>query len=153
MRPLIIEFAGEPVAKGRPRMSIGNGRPIAYTPAKTRKYEAALQYAARDAMRDRLRFLGPVAVAVTAYLPIPTSWSKKKQAAAILGDILPTSRPDVDNYAKSAIDALNAVAFNDDAQVVSLTVRKEYSDRPRLRIAVAEVQAESDAEQKQSEAA
>lgn len=123
-------------------MSTGNGRPIAYTPAKTRKYEAALQYAARAAMGERLRYLGPVAVLVMARLPVPQSWSKKKQAAALSGELLPTSRPDVDNYAKSAVDALNAVVFNDDSQIATLTVSKRYSDRPGLRIEVQPLSAE-----------
>jgi Holliday junction resolvase RusA-like endonuclease len=137
MNPLVIEFGGDPVGKGRPRMSIGaHGRPVVYTPAKTRKYEAALRYAADAAMAGRLRFLGPVAVAVTARLPVPRSWPKKKQAEALAGRLWPLSRPDADNFLKSAIDALNGVVVNDDAQFVRMTVEKRYSLRPGLRIEV-----------------
>jgi Holliday junction resolvase RusA-like endonuclease len=136
--PLIIEFVGDPVAKGRARMSIAGGRPIAYTPAKTRKYEAALQCMAREAMNGRERFLGAVEVSVNARLPVPASWSKKKRAAALAYEIWPTSRPDADNYAKAALDALNAVAFNDDSQVVVLMVGKSYSEKPGLHITVRE---------------
>lgn len=143
MTPLIIEFSGDPVAKGRARMSIGHGgRPIAYTPAKTRKYEAALRFAAAQAMEGRLRFLGAVEVYIEAALPVPQSWSKKKQANALAGIVRPTSRPDADNYAKSAIDALNAVAFNDDAQITRLVIEKLYSERPCLRIEVRPLDAE-----------
>lgn len=35
--------------------------------------------------------------------------------------------PDVDNYAKAVLDALNGWAFEDDTQVVALTVTKEWS--------------------------
>ena len=48
--PVVINFAGEPVAKGRPRFASIGGKPRAFTPAKTRKYESALQYAAQQAM-------------------------------------------------------------------------------------------------------
>jgi Holliday junction resolvase RusA-like endonuclease len=133
---LVITFTGDPVAKGRARMSIAGGRPIAYTPAKTRKYESALAYAAREAMGDRLRFLGAVRVDIVASLPVPKSWSKKKRAHALAGEIFPTSRPDLDNYEKSALDALNCVVFNDDSQVVKKTSEKVYSDKPSLRIEV-----------------
>lgn len=139
MTPVVIDFAGEPIAKGRPRMAIGpTGKPIVYTPAKTRKYEAALRYAANAAMAGRLRFLGAVAVEVTARLPVPKSWPKKKQAAALAGAVRPTSPPDADNYAKSAIDALNSVVIDDDAQIVRLTVEKVFSANPGLRIEVSE---------------
>ena len=135
--PLVIDFAGDPVAKGRARMAFNGHHAVAYTPAKTRKYEAALQYAAREVMNGRLRFLGAVEVDIIASLPVPQSWSKKKREQALAGNLSPTSRPDVDNYAKSAIDALNAVVFNDDAQVAKLTVQKRYSQTPGLRITVA----------------
>ena len=39
----------------------------------------------------------------------------------------PTGRPDVDNYAKAVMDALNGIAYNDDSQVACLTSRKQYA--------------------------
>jgi Holliday junction resolvase RusA-like endonuclease len=70
-----------------------------------------------------------------ARLPVPKSWSQKKQAAALCGSLLPTSKPDGDNYAKM-LDALNHIAWIDDAQIVDLRVRKFYSARPGMRIEV-----------------
>jgi Holliday junction resolvase RusA-like endonuclease len=35
-------------------------------------------------------------------LPVPTSWSNKRRLAALAGAIAPTSKPDIDNYVKTA---------------------------------------------------
>lgn len=116
-------------------------RPIAYTPANTRKYEDALRYAAQQAMAGRSLLTGPLTVSVTACLPIPKSFSKKKHTQAQLGEVLPTKRPDVDNYGKTALDALNCVVFADDSQVIELSIRKFYHDRPSLLIEVTTMEA------------
>ena len=64
------------------------------------------------------------------------SWSKKKTASALAGIVRPTKRPDVDNYAKAALDALNTVVFADDSQITELNVSKHYDQRPGLTITV-----------------
>src|SRR6185436_2064428 len=92
---VVINFAGEPVAKGRPRFASIGGRPIAYTPTKTRKYEAALQYAAQQAMDGRPLLTGALMMSVVVSLLVPQSWSRKKQKAALAGDVMPTKRPDI----------------------------------------------------------
>ena len=134
--PIIIRLAGEPKGKARPRFSRASGR--AFTPAHTAKYEAALRVAAQDAMGERPPLTEALAVIVTAAMPIAASWSKVKQQRARDGLIRPTNRPDADNYAKS-LDGLNEVVFRDDAQIVELTVRKIFSDKPELRIEVAPI--------------
>ena len=50
--------------------------------------------------------------------------------------ILPTKKPDTDNIAKAILDALNGVAYYDDAQVVELHVVKKYSDEPRAEVMI-----------------
>lgn len=92
-------------------------------------------------MEGRALLAGPLAVEVRAYLPIPASWSKKKHLDAAEGLIRPTSRPDVDNFAK-VIDGLNEVAWKDDAQIVTLAVSKRYSVRPRLELYASEIDGE-----------
>ena len=37
-------------------------------------------------------------------------------------------KPDVDNYAKSVLDACNGIAWEDDSQIVKLTVSKEWAE-------------------------
>lgn len=129
---IVVELAGEPVAKGRPKF----GRGHAYTPQRTRNYETDLQWRAKQAMRGRMMLEGALKVDVLAAFPVPRSWSKIKQARALAGILRPTGRPDADNVLKSAGDALNGIVWRDDSQIVSATITKRYSDRPRLRIEV-----------------
>ena len=62
----------------------------------------------------------------------PRSWSQKKQRMAIAGLVRPIGRPDLDNIIKSP-DALNAITWCDDTQVVDVRASKRYSDRPQTR--------------------
>ncbi len=114
-RTVTIEVEGPPVAKARPRVT---RRGITYTPARTREYEAQVALAARLAMGGHAPFNGPLFTVVEVHLPVPRSWSKKKQAAALAGDLLPTTRPDLDNVVNAALDGCAGVVFLDDAQVV-----------------------------------
>lgn len=132
-RPIVVELAGTPIGKGRPRFSRKSG--TAYTPAKTRSYEEALGYAARAAMVGKKPLTGPISVHVIASFPIPASWPKKKQAAARAGEIRPTVRPDWENVAK-VLDAFNKIVWEDDAQIVSGLITKDYSDHPSLHVMV-----------------
>lgn len=129
---------GSPIAKGRARITTVGGFARAYTPAKTRTYEATVRhYAKADMAYKRIGVIhGPIKVEVKAFIEIPASWSKKKRAGAIDGSVLPVSRPDLDNYVKAALDGMNEVVFNDDSQIVHLIATKIYSDDPRLEISV-----------------
>ena len=132
-----IVIDGAPVAKGRPKIGrMASGRPVAFTPAKTRSYESFVRLLGSQAMAGRPPMTGPVAMTLTAVFAVPASWSGKKQALAEAGKIVPTSRPDVDNYVKAAFDALNNVVIRDDSQVVALQANKAYSRKPRLEIEV-----------------
>ena len=133
---IIVELAGVPVGKGRPRFVRATG--AAYTPSKTRRYENDLRLAAQEVMGKRPPICGPVTVRVEAHMPIPSSWSRKMRAAALQGMVHPTTRPDPDNLLKS-LDAFNEIVFRDDRQVVEATVVKVYSDRPRLWVQVREL--------------
>ena len=70
---------------------------------------------------------------------MPKSWSGKRRAAALSGELRPTTRPDVDNYVKAALDAINEIVVRDDSLVVELTAAKRYATSPRLTITVAPV--------------
>lgn len=144
--PLVsILLAGPPRGKGRPRFRIvqPKGKPqfvTVYTDSDTVAYEEALADAGREAMASggliTDPFDGPLTVFVEAFLPIPESWSLKKKAAAIAGDISPTSKPDGDNIFKSVGDSLNKICWLDDSQIVMSQVLKQFSDFPRLRVSI-----------------
>lgn len=127
---------GVPIAKARARVTMRGGKPRAYTPQKTREYEARIRAAAMDVMGGRKPLDGPIHLEIEAFMPIPESWSRSRKLEAGLHIIMPTSRPDLTNIAKAAEDALNGVVWKDDSQIVQLISSKEYSILPRLRVKV-----------------
>jgi Holliday junction resolvase RusA-like endonuclease len=133
MGPIVIELAGEPRGKGRPRFVRATGH--AFTPAATRSYESALRLAGQQVMNGANPLDGPLAVEVLAWMTVPASWSKRKRDAALNGAVKPTGRPDVDNLLK-VLDSLNTVVWRDDRQIVWCSVAKMYASRPCLQIKV-----------------
>jgi Holliday junction resolvase RusA-like endonuclease len=130
---IAFEVTGSPRGKGRPRFVRRTG--IAYTPTQTRTYENLLRAAAQDAMKGAAPYDGPVRLQMMATIPIPTSWSKKKRALALAGEIRPIVKPDSDNLLKM-MDALNEVVFHDDRQIVEARVAKRYGERPSLAVEI-----------------
>lgn len=135
---MILSFTvpGVPVAKGRPRISTRGGFARAFTPAKTRHYEDLIRCEAAEAMGERPPLEVAVSLIITAYVAPPKSLSKKRRSDAIEGVTKPLTRPDLDNYAKAALDGCNAIVFRDDSFVTDLIVRKRFSERPRLTVTV-----------------
>ena len=132
MSAIEIVLLGAPRGKERPRMT-KTGH--VYTPEKTRDYEAALKYAAKEAMGERPPLEGPLELRMTVVVPIAQSWPKKRQAAARAGTEWPTKKPDGDNFLKMK-DALNLIVWVDDSQVCREFVEKRYGDKPGMTIQV-----------------
>jgi Holliday junction resolvase RusA-like endonuclease len=138
---ITVVLHGEPRGKGRPRSAMvrprfGKSFIRVHTDEETEAYEKALKLTAKVAMGAGRRPLeGPLDVVVTAVMPIPNSWSRKKREAALAGQFRPTVSPDWDNFGK-VTDALNKVVWLDDSQVVRGTVIKVYGERPLLRVEV-----------------
>lgn len=135
----VIKFTvpGAPVGKGRPKVSTRGGKfAKMYTPEKTANYETLVAMAAQQAMVGRALLSGPVEVQMAILLPIPASWSKKKQAAAIAGQVYPTKKPDADNVVKAIFDGINGVVWNDDVQACDIVVRKRYAETPGVQVLV-----------------
>lgn len=136
-----ITVPGDPVPKGRHRARIVQPRNKPafihfYQDADTEAYEKKVAWQARIVMGPRGWLLGALEIRVTAWVSIPQSWSQKQQARALNGDLLPTTRPDADNYLKCCLDAMNSVVYKDDSQFVTMSVTKRYSDSPRLEIEI-----------------
>lgn len=145
---VVIRLMGAPRGKGRPRTRVIGQFATIYTDAETRKYENALKAQGIKAMAGRAPIDEALAVVICAYMPVPASWSAKKRAAAIAGDIMPTSGIDLDNICKQ-VDGLNyhpprfkgerekrPIIWRNDSQIVSMQAIKSYSDQPRLEITV-----------------
>jgi len=137
MFTLQFVIPGPPVGKGRPRFSTVGGKPRSYTPAVTREYEALIAARAAEAMAGREPLKTPLRVMIEATMSIPLSWSKAKRQAALEGDIYP-ARPDVDNIAKTVLDGMNGVVYEDDAQVMYLKVSKKYAEEGSVTVWLSE---------------
>jgi len=119
----MFSVPGAPVSKARPRVTKAGH---AFTPKKTRNYEALVKMCAAQAMKGKRPTDGPVAMEIVAVFPRPVTWPKWKQQLADIGEIAHTKKPDEDNIGKSVSDALNGVVYLDDAQVVRKEVVKKF---------------------------
>jgi Holliday junction resolvase RusA-like endonuclease len=100
--------------KQRPRF--GRGR--AYTPGETRGWEELLAW----------RFI--------------EQHGRPKLTCPVRGELYfggVQSNQDIDNLAKSCLDALNGIAFEVDRQVVELVARKASGRMPQTAITITEV--------------
>lgn len=124
---------GVPVAKERPRL----GKNAVYTPQKTRLYETKVRYIMRQYMIDNKLSIMDGALIFTLSIEIepPKSWSQKKKNDALSGKILPTTKPDLDNY-KTIFDAANMILYHDDAQIVVINSRKIYAAESRAVVTI-----------------
>jgi Holliday junction resolvase RusA-like endonuclease len=126
---------GQPVAKGRPIAGRGfNGRTTLRTPEKTANYENLVAVACAQAMAGMEPIPGPLAVIFSVTVQTPASWSKKRQQRANDGAIGATKKPDIDNIVKALCDAMNGIAYKDDAQIIELTVTKHYGNTPGVHV-------------------
>ena len=129
---------GAAVPKQRPRIS---GR-RAYTPKRTKDYEERVLNEFRSSCSGFYPAFGkdvPVRICISVIQEIPRSWPKKKRQQAEAGEIVPLSRNgDVDNIAKSILDALNGFAYEDDCQVTTLIITKQYGVNPCAEVRLGE---------------
>lgn len=126
-----FEIVGEPQGKGRPRFSTRGGFVKTYTPEKTASYENFVKVCYLNKYKGQ-KLDGEIIAEIIAYFSIPKSFSKKKRVQAIEGKIMPTKKPDTDNIAKTILDSLNGIAFEDDKQVVALLVKKLYGEEAKV---------------------
>lgn len=113
------------------------------TPDKTVAYEKRVRIASNRArISAKLEPITDcVSIEVIAYMPIPTSWSKKRKTLAELGAVNHTTKPDCDNILKAVLDGMSVGKhkkglYTDDVQVVSASVIKRYANTPRTEIKV-----------------
>ena len=139
LKKINITIPITPVAWQRPKTSIINGWVHHYSPAKTKNYEKAIADYYKQATRGfRFDKDEPICVNLVFGMPIPQSTPKSRREAMREGVIRHTKRPDVDNLAKSVLDALNGVAWEDDSQIVRLSVSKQYRETPDVYIYIHE---------------
>ena len=131
-----FEVIGNIVGKERPRVNTYTGR--VYTPGKTKDYELLVQQYFKIKYPRSKMLEGRVKIEIIAYLKIPKSTSKVKMQEMLENKISPTKKPDVDNIAKSILDAMNGYVFRDDNQVSKIAVEKRYGIEEKAVISVEE---------------
>ena len=127
---------GNPVAQGRPRFSRQGGFVKAYDPIQSKSYKQLIRLELQPLLSDPN--FTPIDKACCLNLKVframPKSFSKKKREEASLRYIRPTTKPDIDNYVKGVLDALNGTVLKDDSVVCEIFARKFYSERPRIEV-------------------
>lgn len=125
----------EPQGKARPRADGRSGR--IYTPSKTAKYEKLIREEFKRQNPDWSPAEEAVSVTITAGFRIPLSWSKKKREAAVSAPV--KKKPDIDNIEKAILDALNGVAYVDDALIARTYCMKVFAAGEPYIVATIEI--------------
>lgn len=102
-----FEVSGDPVPKGRPKLSRGGH---AYTPERTKEGERIVRAAFEECRMTRFGIALPAPVELEMELWFATATRR---------------RSDIDNYAKLVMDALNQAAYDDDSQITRLVANLE----------------------------
>lgn len=134
--PITISLLGQPQGKGRARAFLRGGHIGHYTPEKTATYEGMIRTAAMGELAGRLPFDEPVEFSLRAVFPVPPSWSERKRQKAIVGEIKPGKKPDLDNICKAWNDALNGVVYRDDSLICRMTLDKRYGPQALVVVTV-----------------
>lgn len=129
---------GTPQPKGRPRFNRRTG--TAYTPKETQVYETQVKASFLLKYPHHKVLDVPVAVYIDAYFEPAKATAKRVREQMYVGKIRPVKKPDADNIIKAICDALNGIAYVDDAQVVCVSCRKLYSDKARCEVTIREME-------------
>ena len=125
----MFEVPGKVRGKQRARIFFdGNsGKMRGKTPEQTVNYENWVKMCFLQKYRQVEPTSEPLEVHISAFFVRPKS-NKKKEPVTV--------RTDLDNIAKSILDALNGLVYVDDRQVVRLHASKEWGDVERVWVQI-----------------
>lgn len=139
---ICFEIEGMPMGQPRPRFTSIQGHTRAYEPVKAKEYKSYARLKCVQALKDEgVDMPVPVAgtgyrIDIVAFKEPPKSFSRKKAIMALKGELVPVTKPDLDNVAKIVLDALNGVMWRDDSEVTALSVHKVYGERSTVKVSV-----------------
>ena len=136
---IYFKFYGEPVGKGRPKITTRGQFAHAYTPHKTKEFEEAIRFEFLASTCEKLPVYPkgvPIKIEMEFGFEVPKSYSQKKRKQCLLGIVQHTKRPDADNIAKAVCDALNGYAFEDDSQIVFMQLEKIYAKESYVEVRI-----------------
>lgn len=123
-----------------PPKATAQGKGVCMIGGKPRFFKKAPQKAAEGSLWALLQpwapvepFAGPVTLVVNFRFP----WRKSEKKSVVNGfRLYPIeTKPDVDNLCKMLCDVMTGLRFwNDDSQISSLCIHKDYSDTPGIHI-------------------
>jgi len=132
---------GRPVPMPRARIVLGREWPHGYVPAAARRAQEriACAFLAAQSLAGMeptvlASWEGPVFLSIVALWRCKAGGIKERAAAEAEGQPR-CARPDWDNVGKLVSDALSGIAYEDDAQVDALVLRR-YGPRDELRVTV-----------------
>lgn len=130
-----FNFLGDPKSKGRPKFCRRGKFAMAYTPKETRVAEG-------DIRSQAISQLPTGFVPLEGALSISATVRRRKPKSAPKRVIHPVTRPDLDNYLKLLLDALNSIVFIDDSQIVSIKIVKIFHHIPGISLSIEEMEIE-----------
>lgn len=129
---VIVE--GVPKAQPRPRACARGKFVTMYDPGTARLWKATVKNGIR-AVWNGQPYGGPLHVTIGFLMPRPKWHLTPKGKLKLTAPYHHTGKPDVDNLAKAALDAMTDLGvWRDDSQVSHLEVLKVYSLTPGARI-------------------
>ena len=135
MTEISIDVLGTPAPKGSNRAMLRGGRAV-FVPGGSKvnqqslmTWDANVRHSASHALvglNGPVFACVPLAVSIVFRMARPSGhWGKKGLKTG--APQCPSVKPDVDKLARSTLDALSGVVFDDDSRIVRLTVAKEYA--------------------------
>ena len=125
-------ITGTPISQSRPRFARRGQFVTTYDAAPAKDYKAyvkmvAGQYMSAIGLKIVARDI-PLYVRLEIGLQRPKTKPKRY--------ILPTSKPDCDNFFKGITDALESVCYEADQQITHVTIKKRYSETPGVLVEI-----------------
>lgn len=131
VRAIALTVPGPPKGKGRPKFSRHGDRVVTRTPGDTKRAENRVQLAWMENGRLRLPDL-PLTLKAEFVLARPKDHWRADGTLTPKGqrNSQPLKKPDLDNAVKLICDALNGLAYRDDAYIFSMAAWKRWQHRP-----------------------
>lgn len=136
MNTLKFEIPGVIQPQERPRFSRRSKKVVTHDAPKSKDFKDFVKLVAWKYKPSEL-ITEPIKLKADIYLMPPKKYHtgpKRKLIAS--GELRPTTKPDLDNLIKGIKDGCNKIIWHDDSQIVDMTVRKFYSEKPRAEVTI-----------------
>ena len=141
-KEIIVNIDGKPIALSRPRFRRIKKGVMCYNAQSEDenkfKFEVSKQISDEDkefiaSLKDKTHY---VEINCVFAIKIQSAGSKKSKDEKRAGNILPDTRPDIDNYIKFVLDSIHDVIYDDDKIVTGVSAKKIYADEPYTNIKI-----------------